>query len=290
MWHLKLAISFFICAGSLACKDLIIKYLFNHGVLFGQLIFYIGVFSLCFSAMFSKINKDKFTVKNKQLQTSRIFIICISSSLVFLSFRLLSPTVVNIGSKITLPLMMLLSPIFGFSYAKKEKNLALVTIAIMLLFLYQSLSNDSASLLGIGMLLLSTFFMIAEYITLNKTVHSESPALICSIPSLSLILLGVGFSAWFGESLFNITNEMLIIMATCGFFYFVAYYSGIIRYKLLPPGLAEYPSLLSVVIICPVDNLFFGETISINTLIFGLAALILLGFIIREHKKPKIQI
>ncbi|MDC9622376.1 hypothetical protein PSI22_12205 [Xenorhabdus sp. XENO-7] len=289
MWYLKLATSFLICATALAFKDLIIKYLFNQNVMFSQLFFYTGFFSLTLSVIISKLNKHAFAISNKKYQVRRVFIVCISTSLAFLSFKLLSPTVVNIGSKITLPLMILLSSFLVLPYAKKEKLLAGITMIIMLIFFYQSLSIDKASLLGIGILLLSAFFMIAEYMTLSHTVKYESQALVCLVPSVSLILLGIIFSIIFNESLFYISGKLITGLSICGILYFIAYYSGVIRYKLLPPGLAEYPSLMTILIVWPVDVLFFNGNMSFNTIIFGILALILLGIIIREHRKSKLK-
>ncbi|MHC9247674.1 hypothetical protein [Aeromonas jandaei] len=287
-WYLKLIFSFLICTGALASKDLIIKLLFNNGVSFSQIIFYTGVFGLASSVILVGLKKDPVKVNEIRYQVSRMFIVAISGALVFYSFKLLSPTVINIGSKMTLPIMIILSSLFSLPYSRKEKTLAALTLLVMLTFFYQAMAADFTALLGLGILLLSTFVMIAEYMTLNHTVRTESPALISSVPSLSLIILGCILSYSLNESLVLDGYSQLPFLTLCGFFYFVVYYSGIIRYKILPPGLAEFPSLLTILIVWPVDKLFFGGNISPNTLVFGMVAIVMVGYIIHEHRKSVI--
>lgn len=256
MWYVKLVIFFLICAFALAAKDLLIKYLFNSGILFNHIIFYTGLFSLIISLLFSLCRKEKFAIVHKKYQFWRIIIVSLSAFFVFLSFQLLCPSIVNIGSKMTLPLMILLSSFLALPYGKKEKYLALLTLAIMFIFFYQALYCDNTSRVGLLILLISTFCMIGEYMTLSHTVKKESSALICSIPSVSLILLGISLSFVFNEPLW-VLNKNTFFLLLCGLSYFIAYYSGIIRYKLLPPGLAEYPSLMSIFFIWPVDVFFY---------------------------------
>lgn len=289
MWYLRLTIIFFICAAALAAKDLIIKHLFNSGVLFSQIVFYTGVFALLFSILLSWYKKEKFVITNKKYQAFRILIVCFSASFSFLSFKLLCPSIVNIGSKMTLPFMILISPLLALPYGKKEKYLAVFTLGIMSLFFYQSLCHDESIWFGILILLISTLFMIGEYITLNTTVKKESPVLICTIPSVALIMLGGIYAFVFNEPLFTMSTPSVLFLLCCGFSYFIVYYSGIIRYKLLPPGLAEYPSLMTILFIWPIDVFFFGGKISVNALIVGLTGLVLLSIIIREHRKTKIR-
>ena len=108
---------------------------------------------------------------------------------------------------------------------------------------------------------------------LSKAVKDENKFYIYSTPSLALLISGIIMSYGDFNIILPIRLEVLILLILCGFMFFMAYYTSIIRYKYLPPGLAEYPSLVTYFILLPIDLIFFNG--SFDSFVFLNAVIIL---------------
>ena len=270
---------FFGCALSLACKDILFSLLFRYGICFTQIIFYTGLSCLFFSLLHFCVSKQKMWCRDLKLQCKRVFWVSISSIFAFAVFKYLSPTIISIGVKMTFPLLVILSRFLKTDYSGKERLVAWGTICVLFLFFILTI-REGADLFGLTLLGLAILSMVGEFQTLSFSIHADNPALVCFAPSFGLVLVGL-LLAGIGQG--DISFPALMegsMLFVCGLCLFFIYYTAKSRYTLLPPGLAEYPTLLATLFVWPVDAYFLGSIISERVLLTGFIAIIMMAFLL----------
>lgn len=265
--------SFIIFAFSLSMRDVFFRYLLLDGNSLSVVCFWTGVFGLVFS-FFTVKRKEELILLKPKYQLLRLILNGFSCTMVVYIFKEMPPSTVSILTKSGMPLTILVGGFFGHKFLPKERVLSFLIILSISTFAFLSLGSDEkTSSIALLILVISILLTVSEFLLLSKAVKDENKFYIYSTPSLALLISGIIMSYGDFNIILPIRLEVLILLILCGFMFFMAYYTSIIRYKYLPPGLAEYPSLVTYFILLPIDLIFFNG--SFDSFVFLNAVIIL---------------
>lgn len=251
---LPLIASFLGFAICIAARDVSYRWIFQQGVTPGTVMFLSGAASFLTSIIFSLFSKHSFKINKPKVQLWRLAITCCAGYAVIKSFFYVSPSHIAILSKAALPILILIGSFFGHSFVSREKIMATLVLEALAFFAL-ILPSGELSLIGFIILSLSIAFTLIEFLFLAAAVKNESPFYMSATPSLGLILAGIASGCDF-DSLKLLT---IIVLALSGILFFLAYLTSSIRYKILPPGLAEFPSLMTYFFILPLEILVYDK-------------------------------
>lgn len=279
----KIALAFLVFTVSLALRDILFRYLMIEGVSVATICFWTGSFSFILSfKIFSK--EGEYKLKRPFTQFIRLIINCISWASVIYIFGMLDVSTVSIITKSGMPLAVIFGSFFGYIYSSLEKKVSSIVLLMVLCFTYFSLPDLSLeSIIALSVLTISIFFTVAEFIFISKSVKNEKYFYLSATPSVSLILVGLILGYDQPSSLLFIQPELLFVLLLTGIFFFTAYYSSIVRYRYLPPGIAEYPSLLTYFVLLPVDVFIFNKSFGFLTFSCGVLVLLGLSYLLRHR-------
>ncbi|NOI60592.1 hypothetical protein [Vibrio coralliilyticus] len=266
-------ISFIIFAFSLSMRDVFFRHLLLDGNSLSVICFWTGFFGLVFS-FFTVKRKEELILLKPKFQFLRLILNGFSCTMVVYIFTEMSPSTVSILTKSGMPLTILVGSFLGHKFFSKEIKLSYLIILCISTFAFLSLESDEkTSHIALIILFTSILLTVSEFLLLSKAVKDENKFYISSTPSLALLISGIIMSNGELNVILSIKFEVFILLFLCGLMFFMAYYTSIIRYKYLPPGLAEYPSLVTYFILLPIDLAFFNG--NFDSFVFFNAVIIL---------------
>lgn len=160
---------------------------------------------------------------------------------------------------------------------------------VIFFFTYLSVSElDTDSVIALSVLVLSIFFTVAEFMFISKTVKGENHFYISATPSVSLMLVGLLLALNESISILFIGTKLSLLFFISGILFFTAYYSSIIRYRYLPPGIAEYPALLTYFVLLPVDVFLFNKSFNVASFLCAILVLLALSILLNSRLKDKL--
>ncbi len=255
MTHIYL-IAFLAYTLSLASKDLISRFVLTHGVPTPHLLLVGGTVAFLVALAIALGRGQKLAPDSVKYQSVRILLDAMSWAFATLAFKYLNATSISIISKAYIPVLVLIGPWIGNRFSTKQKVLASAALAAMVLFAFANRAPNE-DLLGYFYLLLTTITVSAAYIMLRHSTIKESPFIVTAVPALACVLVGgiwgVQIEMPLSTSTLNFTLEI-----ACGFLIYLLYAASIYRYRVLPVGLAEYPTLLTGFVILPAEYWLFG--------------------------------
>lgn len=250
-----------VCIGFiliLSAKDLLFRIMAIQGLDATDILFLTGVGCFISSTLFSVIlsswgHRDVFAFGSLRVQLLRLVISGTSSLFIANAFKYLNATTVTMASKIYIPLMVIIAPLFGVFYNRKQRGIALFAICSILLFaFFDTTSLDKMT--GFYFIGLAVFCVILEYILLRKATFISGLFWLSFIPSLSCILYGLLLSK---NGICLLNEENLFMGLLSGFMLYLVYTASSLRYKLLPLGISEYPSLFTALVLLPVEIKYY---------------------------------
>lgn len=256
---------FGLFALTLAARDVAYRVLLAHDIPLGAVLLGSGLLSLLAAPLLHWNHTGSWRLQRPGLQTARL---CVNAGfwiLAVLTFRYLRPSTVNILAKIALPILVIVGPRIGHPYTTRERRIAVLAVLLTVLFAWVSLAQG-ASAYGLLLLGIAIGLSILEYLLLANAVKKEPPIYVVATPALACTLAGLALVV---PSILSGGNAASVVPHTptdwgwlllAGICFFGAYWTSIVRYRLLPPGLAEYPALLPYFLLLPIEWLLFGHT------------------------------
>lgn len=270
---------------TVAFRDIVFRFAFANGMEFAPMAVLTGILGITLSVLFLGRSKANYRVKNKRLLIARLAMNLLSTFLVLKAFELLSPSFIAITTKSALPFLIVAAPMIKDlrgKYSRQEQALAICALLSIGSFSYITLSAD-VPLFGLIILTVSIVMTLAEFLLLSKSVKEESPFYISAVPSFSLLIVGVATQA-FGGHMPLITPTYILLGALAGIMFFLAYYTSLVRYKVLPPGLAEYPSLFTYFLILPMEVFLLNGKFEIFVFANAVIVLLIMTTLFKIHK------
>ncbi len=278
-------ISFLVFALSLSMRDVLFRYMLVNENSLSLVCFGTGIFSLLFSVVF--IDKvEMFKIVKPKVQFIRLIMNCFSWTLIIYIFSLLEPSITSILTKSGMPLAIIFGAVFGHSFLSKEKKLAVVILFLIFSFAFLSTQvYDDIPLSTLMVLAVAIVLTVFEFMFISKSVRDENKFYIWSTPSVALILSGLFLMDGDFSSILNVDIKLLTLLFFSGLMFFLSYYTSMVRYKYLPPGLAEYPSLLTYFILLPIDLILFDGVFNVIVFLNAVVILLLMSNLIKERLK-----
>ena len=242
----------------LAGKDLLFRVLALGGMSSGQILFMVGLGCGTTTLLIASLTKTPINLKNKKLQVLRFFVAGLSGYFIAEAFGILNASSVAMVSKIYIPLLLIFSPLIGVSYSKKQKVLAFASIVGIGVFAIYT-RRPGVPFAGYAYAIIAALLVMVEYITLRRTALSENSFWTAATPSVSCLafgLLGAGPSHIL--QLQTSSTSAISIAFLAGVILYLIYAVSIHRYRLLPLGISEYPSLATALILLPVEFAIYG--------------------------------
>lgn len=272
----------------LALKDLIFRGLALKGMSAGQLLFFVGTGCGFLATMVAVISRGTIALKSVPLQLLRFMVAGLSGYFIAEALHLLNASSVAMVSKIYIPLLLIVSPLVGVQYSRRQKLLALVSIAAICTFAFFVYAGGQPAA-GFLYAIAAALLVMVEYITLRRTSLSESLFWTAFTPALSCIafgLLGAG-----STGIRQVAALPLIEVATAisaGGILYLIYAVSVFRYRLLPIGISEYPSLATALLLLPLEYVFFGWRPDSAYIACLVTTTLLMGMTIyfRDHRSP----
>jgi len=249
-------IAFLAYTLSLASKDILSRFLVTHGVPAPHFLLVGGAVAFVVALLIALVRKQKLAPESVKYQGVRILLDAMSWAFATLAFKYLNATSISIISKAYIPVLVLIGPWIGNRFSTKQKALASAALAAMVFFAFANRAPNE-DLLGYFYLLLTTITVSAAYIMLRHSTIKESPFIVAAVPALACVLVGGLWGMQIQMPLATSTLNFVLEIA-CGFLIYALYIASIYRYRVLPVGLAEYPTLLTGFVILPVEYWLFG--------------------------------
>ncbi len=239
-----------------ASKDIVSRFLLVQGIPVAHLLLFAGGTAF-FIALFQALTRGtSLHVNSYRYQTVRLLLDGAAWAFATQAFKLLNATSISIISKAYIPLLILIGPLLGNVFSRKQYFFASSAFLAMVAFAFFSRAPNE-SLLGYLFLLLSTLTVAASYIMLRHSTIKESPFVVVATPALACVMVGAVWGLQL-EMPLAATGPEFALEAICGLLIFGLYTASIYRYRLLPVGLAEYPTLLTAFLILPAEYFLFG--------------------------------
>jgi drug/metabolite transporter (DMT)-like permease len=265
----------------LSVKDILYRYLLVGGTPVSTLLFISGLGNLILATTLALINNQSFAPKSWKFQTLRLITNCFFWLALAQGLSLVSATSVALFSKAYVPLLILAAPLLGIKYSNTQKTLAFFTLLVMGIFVIAGRASNE-SLLGFGFVFVAVLAVMIEFIMLRKSAFKESTFILAAVPGLACLSCGFFWIVTTSntQQIAEISLLEIVLAVISGFSIYGAYFVTVIRYKILPLGLAEYPALLTAVVLLPTEYVLFNQWPSQLYLANLTIALVPIGYIL----------
>ncbi|NUM57222.1 MAG: hypothetical protein HUU56_01245 [Bdellovibrionaceae bacterium] len=290
---------------SLLASGIIARVLALREVSYEESLFFKGLSCLGLILFFAFKNNISLIPKNYKLQFVRFLLAGTSLGLFTLSYNYLSATGVATLSNIDIPVILLLGFFWGTRASKKTVLASVTTIAlvIILAFLSEATSQEN-QIKGSILVIFSSLLICLGYFLINESMKLENELMVILTPTLGIIVYALVIR--FSDSTIPATSVVLamfsaintpnaevfqniLLFSASGASMFGAYIFTMKLYQLLDISLAEFPTLLSTLLIQPVEYFLIGEKFNLSyfliTLIIIVFVLILLKINTQEQER-----
>lgn len=260
----------------LALKDLLIKQSLMQGAQVHEAMLAIGCSMLVATFLFLLWERSGVNSLVAYFRLPRLLTNTVAAVAMVMSIQYLDASMVNILNKSTVPLLILFGAASGYSYTRRELGIASFIIATTAAFTAFALYAYSYEGIGYGLFYLALFSLCVEFIYLAGIATKAPVSSMLFTPALGMLIGGaicLVFIQNTSEAGGNSNHYWLSTAAgACLVF---AYASSAARYKLLPPGLADTPTIFTFFLIYLGELLLGTKVLAVTEL--G-AALVIMFF------------
>ncbi len=195
--------------------------------------------------------------KSIRTQVLRAGLAGLALSLFTLSYKWLTASSIAVLSNIDVPLLMVLGPLVGIRCSLKTKVLSLIAMAL-LVFYVLSMDTQPKLYLGIGTLGVGCLLLCFGYYFIKRSMQEENEAVAILTPALAILFFGIVQHLYAGSSGPAWTWPMVCEAFLAGVGMFGAYYATMRLYALTDLAKAEFPTLISSLIMQPLEFIFLN--------------------------------
>lgn len=264
---------FILFAIALSFKDIFIKQGLSISHDIGFTMALMG-FSFLFLSMTINLLTEKRMILKHAFSWPRFLCNIVANITMVTAIYFLDASSVNVLNKSTIPLIILLGSIFGFTYSRQEKGISLILILAVLGYSFYLVYFLSYSFLGVMIFFISLVTVSIEFLFLAKACKSGNILDITLSPSLALI--AGGFIVYLfndSGSFIKYNSAAFLFPILAGISLFFSYFSSPMRYKLLPPGISESPTIFSFFFIYTFEVIVGTKLFNIYDILFSIIIL-----------------
>jgi len=222
--------------------------------------------------------------KSLKSQLLRATLAGLALTFLSLSYNWLTASTVSVLSNIDVPLLLVLGPLIGIQASRLARVLSLISILFLLWYL-ANLERQVNLLYGLGALTLGSLLLCFGYLFIKKSMMEENKAVAIMTPSLAIVFYGL-FEMMGGSgsisSAWNQSNLIFCILSGAGMF--IAYIATMKLYEITDLATAEFPTLISSIVIQPAELIFLNEPIHRIYLISSIGFVLMTYFIMTLEK------
>ena len=267
---------------SLVGLGLCIRALALNGMPVAESLVLRGLSCLAFVIFFAYRRQLSLIPKVLKTQILRAVLAGLALTLLTLSYNWLSASSVSVLSNVDVPLLVVLGPVIGVQATKRARLLSLASIAFLVWYV-ANLESQVNLAYGLGTLLSGTLLLCFGYLFIKKSMTEENQAVAILTPAVAIVLYGLIESA--GHVAAALTPANLALSALSGACMFLAYIATMKLYDLTDIAIAEFPTLISSIVIQPVETLFLNEPMQAAYLLPSLG-FVMMTFFIMNLQKP----
>lgn len=277
LWSLILIIS-------ISVTGFAIKHLAILNISYSESLIIRGLSCLAFVLLWSIIKKHSLLPKAIKIQMYRLFIAGVALVFITVSYYWLSASAVSVISNIDVPLMIVFGQMIGVRSSKNEKIISLISMLFLIWYCVR-LDQFQSSLLGLFFLVMGLSLLCFGYALIKKSMTEENSSIVVLTPAVAILFFGLCSLPFESDKNILWNNQVVVAGILSGFGMFVAYHATMQLYKLTDIASAEFPTLLSSLIMQPLESWVYKSTFSTESFLISSVFVCIVFFIIRFRKE-----
>lgn len=217
--------------------------------------------------------------KAPSTQCVRALLAGFALTLFTLSYNWLTASAVSVLSNIDVPLLVVLGPFIGIRASIKVRALSFVSI-LFLVWYVLGLEVQPQLFYGLTSLMTACFLLCFGYVFIKKSMEEENQAIAILTPALAIIMYGLMQKVVFYSAPSLWTPTLICTAMVSGVGMFFAYIATMKLYELTDIANAEFPTLISSLVIQPFEWMILDVSFQViyvmPTIIFVLMTYFLL--------------
>lgn len=270
---------------SLAGIGLCIRVLALEGVPVSESLIVRGLGCLALVILFSHHQNLPLKPKSVKTQVFRAVLAGLALTFLTMSYNWLSASAVSVLSNIDVPLLVLLGPIVGVPAFKRTRALALLAI-LFLVWYVSGIEIHQDLFKGLSSLALGSVLLCFGYLYIKKSMSEENEAVAILTPSLAIIVYGIAEAAVESGFAHLWTPSQAALALLSGVLMFVAYAATMRLYELTDLASAEFPTLISAIVIQPLEAVLLNEPLKPVYLASSIGFVAVVYLILKTQHQP----
>jgi drug/metabolite transporter (DMT)-like permease len=269
---------------SLVAMGLGLRVLALHDVPVSESLILRGLSCLAVVVLFAR--RQKLSLKPKVLKTQvlRAGLAGLALTFLSLSYNGLTASSVSVLSNIDVPFLVVLGPLIGVPASRLSRLLSVASISFLVWYI-SGLEGQPNLLYGLSSLAIGSLLLCFGYLFIKKSMAEENKAVAILTPALAIVFYGLVETTYQGGRIsVNWTSADVALCVLSGFSMFVAYIATMKLYELTDLASAEFPTLISAIVIQPAEFLFLHEPLKKIYLVSAIAFVFTTYFIMNMQK------
>jgi len=283
----------FVLVLSLSVTGLAIRFLADLKIPLSESLVVRGLGCLVLVIGWSFFKNLSLKPKSISTQIFRALIAGLALTFFSMSYNWLSASTIAVLSNIDVPLLVILGAWVGQRSSARAKLLSVVSIIVLVIYT-MTLHAESNWIIGLATLGIGCFLLCFGYFYIKKSMTEENEAITVLTPSLALIGYGLV------QYVFQIPNQnlevssawtvaSLIVCFVSGIGMFGAYYATMRLYEHADIATAEFPTLISSIVIQPMEAFLFRELVSLPHLVLSIVFVGIVHLILKSENKVEVS-
>lgn len=241
----------------------------------------------CFLIVSLYALKQRLSLIPRSLRTQLIRALVAGFALMLftISYNWLTASAISVLSNIDVPLLVVFGPLIGIQASLRVRALALFSISFLVLFV-SGLEANTNLIYGLTSLTVATVLLCFGYLFIKKSMNEENQAVTILVPSIAIIVYGVIQKP---NDIFSLPPQFLLIGFLSGASMFGAYYATMRLYVQTNIASAEFPTLISSLMIQPIEALFLDAPLHLTYLLASLGFVATVYLLLEWQKREEIH-
>ncbi len=287
--NFKFAIWAVVMMTSLMGTGLAMRALAMSGISTGENLVTRGIVCIVVVIIFSRLKKLTLRIKSPKTQLIRASIAGLALTFYTVSYGKISASAISVLSNIDVPLLLVLGPFIGMKTELRIRSAATISIFFLVCFIY-GMEHSTASFIGLVTLLIGTILLCFGYWFIKQSMNDENEAVTIFVPAFAILFFGSLQLLWapVTENYWH-AKEILLAIAS-GICMFFAYFATMRLYRITDIASAEFPTLISSLLIQPIEYLLLNVEVKAIYLASSFGFVVCTFFILRWQNLMEVPI
>jgi hypothetical protein len=273
LWSLVLILS-------LVALGLCIRVLALNGVSVSESLIFRGTGCLFLVLAYARANGLKLKPVSLRTQSLRALIAGMALTFLSLSYNWLSASAVAVLSNVDVPILVVLGPLIGVPAAFRARLLSVGSMSLLVLYVVSMATTRETLIYGLSSLMVGSLLLCFGYFYIKKSMNEENSAVAILTPALAILGYGLIEKLIVPSQPFAWNPGMVTVGLFSGVGMFMAYVATMKLYELTDLAKAEFPTLLSALVIQPIESIVSKEPLSWHCMFLTLGFIIATYFIL----------